>query len=88
MVKLIPPVKFCSDENIQTIFGTKFEDSLNYRTEYNSVCRKSCENSYLYNKLQYEDFFRTRRENTSCAKKAKYCNELYTRLFTILPKFK
>jgi hypothetical protein len=26
MVKLIPPVNFCSDENIQTIFGTKFED--------------------------------------------------------------
>jgi hypothetical protein len=32
MVKLIPPVNFCSDENIQTIFGTKFEDFLNYRT--------------------------------------------------------
>jgi hypothetical protein len=26
MVKLIPPVNFCSDENIQTIFGTKLED--------------------------------------------------------------
>jgi hypothetical protein len=37
MVKLIPPVNFCSDEYIQTIFGTKFEDFLNYRTEYNSI---------------------------------------------------
>jgi hypothetical protein len=37
MVKLIPPVNFCSDENNQTIFGTKFEDFLNYRTEYNSI---------------------------------------------------
>jgi hypothetical protein len=35
MVKLIPPVNFCSDENIQTIFGTRFEDFLNYRTKYN-----------------------------------------------------
>jgi hypothetical protein len=35
MVKLIPPVNFCSDENIQTFFGTKLEDFLNYR--------KSCE---------------------------------------------
>jgi hypothetical protein len=37
MVKLIPPVNFCSDENIQTIFGTRFEDFLNYRSEYNSI---------------------------------------------------
>jgi hypothetical protein len=26
MVKIIPPVNFCSDENIQIIFGTKLED--------------------------------------------------------------
>jgi hypothetical protein len=26
MVKLIPPVNFYCDENIQTIFGTKLED--------------------------------------------------------------
>jgi hypothetical protein len=25
-----PPVNFCSDENIQTIFGTNLEDFLNY----------------------------------------------------------
>jgi hypothetical protein len=25
MVKLIPPVNFCSDENIQTIFGTSWK---------------------------------------------------------------
>jgi hypothetical protein len=37
MVKLIPPVNFCSDQNIQTIFGTKLEDFLNYRTDYNSI---------------------------------------------------
>jgi hypothetical protein len=36
MVKLIPPVNLCSDENIQTIFGTKLEDFLNYRIDYNS----------------------------------------------------
>jgi hypothetical protein len=37
MVKLIPPVNFCSDENIQTIFGTKLEDFLNYRRDYISI---------------------------------------------------
>jgi hypothetical protein len=37
MVKLIPPVNFCFDENIQTIFGTKLEDFLNYRIVYNSI---------------------------------------------------
>jgi hypothetical protein len=37
MVKLVPPVNFCSDENIQTIFGTKLEDFLNYRIDYNSI---------------------------------------------------
>jgi hypothetical protein len=29
-----PPVNVCSDENIQTIFGTNF---LNYRIDYNSI---------------------------------------------------
>jgi hypothetical protein len=38
MEKLIPPVNFCSDENIQTIFGTKLEDFLNYWIDYNSKC--------------------------------------------------
>jgi hypothetical protein len=37
MVKFIPPVNFCSDENIQTIFGTKLEDFLNYRIDNNSI---------------------------------------------------
>jgi hypothetical protein len=37
VVKFIPPVNFCSDENIQTIFGTKLEDFLNYRIDYNSA---------------------------------------------------
>jgi hypothetical protein len=32
-----PPVNFCSDENIQTIFGTKLEDLLNYRIDCNSI---------------------------------------------------
>jgi hypothetical protein len=32
-----PPVNFCSDENIQTIFGTKSEDFSNYRIDYNSI---------------------------------------------------
>jgi hypothetical protein len=35
MVKLRPPVNFCSDENIQTIFKTKLEEFLNYRIDYN-----------------------------------------------------
>jgi hypothetical protein len=31
-------LNFCFDENIQTIiFGTKLEDLLNYRIDYNSV---------------------------------------------------
>jgi hypothetical protein len=37
MVKIIPLVNFCSDENIQTIFGSKLEDFLNYRIDYNSI---------------------------------------------------
>jgi hypothetical protein len=32
-----PPVNFCSDENIQTIFGTELEDLLNYRIDYNLI---------------------------------------------------
>jgi hypothetical protein len=32
-----PPVNFSSDENIQTIFGTKLEHFLNYRIDYNSI---------------------------------------------------
>jgi hypothetical protein len=32
-----PPVNFCSDENIQTIFGRKSEDFSNYRIDYNSI---------------------------------------------------
>jgi hypothetical protein len=31
------PVNFCSDKNIQTIFGTKLEDLLNYGIDYNSI---------------------------------------------------
>jgi hypothetical protein len=32
-----PPVNFCFDENIQTIFGTKLEDFSNYQIDYNSI---------------------------------------------------
>jgi hypothetical protein len=32
-----PPVNFCSDKNIQTIFGTKLEDFLNYRIDYDLI---------------------------------------------------
>jgi hypothetical protein len=32
-----PPVNFCSDENIQTIFGIKLEDFLNYRIDAEQV---------------------------------------------------
>jgi hypothetical protein len=37
MLILQPPVNFCSDENIQTIFGIKLKDFLNYRIDYNSI---------------------------------------------------
>jgi hypothetical protein len=46
-----PLVNFCSDKNIQTIFGTKLED-LNYRIDYNLIsisnCRKSCEKNIFF----------------------------------------
>jgi hypothetical protein len=32
-----PPVNFCSDENMQNIFGIKLEDFLNYQIDYNSI---------------------------------------------------
>jgi hypothetical protein len=32
-----PPVNFCSDEGVQTIFGIKLEDLLGYRMDYNSM---------------------------------------------------
>jgi hypothetical protein len=37
VVKIIPPVNFCSDENNETIFGTNLEDFLNYRIDHNST---------------------------------------------------
>jgi hypothetical protein len=37
MLVFQPPVNFCSDKNIQTIFGTKLEDFLNYRIDYNLI---------------------------------------------------
>jgi dihydroneopterin aldolase len=32
-----PSVNFCSDKNIQTIFGIKLEDFLSDRIDYNSI---------------------------------------------------
>jgi hypothetical protein len=32
-----PPVNFCSGKNIQTILGTKLDDFLNYRIDYNLI---------------------------------------------------
>jgi hypothetical protein len=40
MAKLIPPVNFCSDENIQTIFGTKLEDFLNFNIQSPKLSKK------------------------------------------------
>jgi hypothetical protein len=37
MAKLTPPVNSRSDENTQTIPGTKSEDSSNHRTDHNST---------------------------------------------------
>jgi hypothetical protein len=42
-----PPVNFCSDENIQTIFGTKLEDFLNYRINYNPKLSKKLYKKYF-----------------------------------------
>jgi hypothetical protein len=45
-----PPVNFCSDKNIQTIFGTKLGDFLNYRIDYNLISQtveKVVKNSIL-----------------------------------------
>jgi hypothetical protein len=45
-----PPVKFCSDKNIQTIFGAKLGDFLNYPIDYNLISQtvqKVVKNSYL-----------------------------------------
>jgi hypothetical protein len=33
MVGLVPPVNFCSDEDIQTIFGARLEGFLDYRMD-------------------------------------------------------
>jgi hypothetical protein len=49
-----PPVNFCSNKNIQTIFGTKLEDFWNYRIDYNlisQVVQKVVQNSYLFNEF-------------------------------------
>jgi hypothetical protein len=61
-----PPVNFCSDENIQTIFGTvgrffKLSDRLQFNIPN---CRKSCENSYLYSKAA-KSYFDEPREKLS-----------------------
>jgi hypothetical protein len=37
MAKLTPPANSRSDENIQTIPGTKLKDPSNYRTDRNSI---------------------------------------------------
>jgi hypothetical protein len=50
-----PPVNFCSDENIQTIFGTNLEDFLNYRIDYNSI-------SQTVEKVVKKIFFLARRK--------------------------
>jgi hypothetical protein len=51
-----PPVNFCSDKNIQTIFGTKLEDFLNYRIDYNLI-------SQTVEKLVKKKYFLGRRNN-------------------------
>jgi hypothetical protein len=37
MVGLVPPVDFCSDEDVQTIFGAGLEGFLDYRMDCGSV---------------------------------------------------
>jgi hypothetical protein len=46
-----PPVNICSDKNIQTIFGTKLEDFLNYRIDYDLISQtfeKVVKNIFCY----------------------------------------
>jgi hypothetical protein len=62
-----PSVNFCSDKNIQTIFGTKLEDFLNYRIDYNLISQtieKVVKNSYLYSKAA-KSYFDEPREKLS-----------------------
>jgi hypothetical protein len=42
-----PPANFCSDKNIQTIFGTKLDDFLNYRVDYNLISQTVEKNIFL-----------------------------------------
>jgi hypothetical protein len=65
-----PPVNFCSDENIQTIFGTKLEDFSNYRIDYNSI-------SQTVENVVKKIFFvcnRTRNEHFACLEQAAKLN--------------
>jgi hypothetical protein len=54
-----PPVNFFSDKNIQTIFGTKLEDFLNYRIDYNSISDSLKNLPTLFQKL-FEYFHRNK----------------------------
>jgi hypothetical protein len=61
MVKLIPPVNFCSDENIQTIFAKKLEDFLNYPIDFEMACKRKhnkyrsiISSNYIFKGLAFE----------------------------------
>jgi hypothetical protein len=56
-----PPVNFCSDKNIQTIFGTKLEDFLNYRIDYNLI-------SQTVEKIVVKAALRSRQDNLEVVK--------------------
>jgi hypothetical protein len=58
-----PPVNFCSDENIQTIFGIKLEDFLNYRIDYNSIFQ-------TVEKVGKKIFLRRRNNSTSSGRQS------------------
>jgi hypothetical protein len=58
-----PSVNFCSDKNIKTIFGTKLEDFLNYRIDYNLI-------SQTVEKVVKKNFLGRRNSSTSSGRQS------------------
>jgi hypothetical protein len=59
-----PPVNFCSDKNIQTIFGIKLKDFLNYRIDSNLI-------SQTVEKVVKKIFLGRRNNSTSSARQSR-----------------
>jgi hypothetical protein len=74
-----PPVNFCSDKNIQTIFGTKLEDFLNYWIDYNLISQtveKVVKNSSLFEEFVCKlGLFHSRFKGPRVPKKVQFTHE-------------